>query len=128
MKLDISNLNPGIWFEIPNTDAKVCLRICSPEIIEEIDLKTVKKIVEYKNSQRFEIEKIDRKLRNELIWDYVIVDWKNVNDNDDKPIECTKENKIMLIGKVAWFVEFISNCLDKINLVNIEQEGKEEKN
>jgi hypothetical protein len=128
MKLNISNLNPGIWFDIPNTDAKVCLRVCSPEIIEEIDLKTNKKIVEYKSNQRFEIEKIDRKLRNEMIWDYVIVDWKNINDNDDKPIECTKKNKIMLIRKMPKFVEFISNCLDKINLFNIEQEDKEEKN
>ena len=58
-KLSMTNPNPGIWFRFDENDpesGEVAIRPLNPAKREEIRKKSVKKRVEYKHGQRFEVE------------------------------------------------------------------------
>ena len=128
MKINTKNLNPPIWFNFPNTDASVCLRICAGDDLDEINSKTIRKEIEYKDGNRYEYRIVDEKLRNELFWDFCIVDWKNINDENDSPVPCTRENKVLFIGKMPKFTSFVADCLERVGQIIMEQRELEEKN
>ena len=60
------------------------------------------------------LRKYEDKDPDEEFWDYVIVDWSNVED-DTGPIECTPENKDLLMKTSPLFVGFINRFLTEIN-------------
>lgn len=131
MKFDLKELNPGAWFSFPDGDGKVCLRICDIDILDEIRRQTAIKEVEYKDGQRFEFQ-VDspelKRLELELTYDYCIIDWKNINDAEGKPIPCNKEMKILLMGKSVRFSRFVAECLVKLSADEASTKKKQEKN
>jgi len=123
-KLSMVNPNPGIWFRFDENDpesGEVAIRPLNPAKREEIRKKAVKKRVEYKHGQRFEIEEINDDLFSELLWDYSITGWNDLVDDDGKPIECTSENKVFLMKNHVGFARFIGS---KMELLAEEYEGK----
>lgn len=128
MKFDLSDLNPGIWFQFDNDKAEVCLRTLSISDSQEIKKQCSKKRYEYRDGKQFTIEDIDEKLMLELIWDICIVDWKEIYDAEDKPIPCIKEMKILLINKSIKFAEFVAENLNKIKELKNKQDEEERKN
>lgn len=125
---DLENLNPGIWIDYDEEGkAQVCIRICAGDDLKYIRKKTVKKKIEYKNGQRFEFEETNEDLFRELLWDFCIVDWKGFIGKDGKEIECTKENKLLLMGKSIEFAKFLGEALEKVGQENREAIEAEEK-
>ena len=126
---NLDDLNPGAWFDYE--DGRVKVRVANPEILSEINKKHIKKRVEYKKIgrtnelQRFEVTDPDDDSAREAIWDYVIQDWEGFETLDGE-LECTTENKILLMNKSAKFYEFIDKCIQRLTLdVNKEVEASE---
>ena len=128
---DLDELNPGTWFKFDEDNQKsadICVRALNPEKFEEIQRVTVKVRPIYKQGQRFEIREVNDKLQNELIWDYCIVDWKNVYDRTNKVIPCTKENKILLMQRSLTFFTRVTKLIQEVNELLSLTEKEEEKN
>ncbi len=119
MKFDLQNLNPGTEFLIGDSekDGSVCLRVCDGDALKAIFKATSKSKVTYKDRQRYEYTEDDTDLRSIMIWDYCIVDWK-LYDTNDELIPCTKENKILLMGKSVTFATFVSEKINELNSIN----------
>jgi len=91
--------NLGTWFYFDDEDEEyggVCLRVLPPSESAKINSKITHKKDKFKSGVHFVEEITDDKLAARLMWDYIIVDWKNVCI-DDKEIECNLENKLKLI-------------------------------
>lgn len=151
MQFDIENIG-GEWFTFfeseiqPNGEVKyldsvegagkVCIRIADPETIEKIESQTRKKISEFvfnpKTRQMDRVVYFDQtpeqeKKERELIWDFAIVDWKDLLDAENKPIPCTLENKMKLMNNPR-FARFVGRCLQLISGMKVEQAAVETKN
>ena len=109
---DLENLNPGVTFTHENKWS-VTLRMITAEVFTDLQKRAVKRKREFKDGQIYEYDDIDQDLHNEITWDYCIVDW-DIKDQHKKPIECTKENKIRLMGNSAEFSLFVSQCLGEM--------------
>ena len=121
MKLNLKDLNPGTWFKFDEEDPEsgsICLRVLNAGKLAEIRDKTIKTQVEYRGTNRFEYQSMDNAARDRIIWDYCIVDWEGLIDDEEKPIECTTENKISLMNGHVGFSVFIESCLEKLNKLN----------
>ena len=128
MKFDLKNLNPGAFFPFDEGEGGVTIRVANAKILEEIDKKCTKKKVEYKRGQRFETIDDDQKLRSELLWDYVIIDWEGVEDIEGNEIPCNKDNKILLMKESVKFSSFIGKCVEKLSDDEAEYAEDQEKN
>jgi hypothetical protein len=136
MKINLSDPNPGAWFDYPDDPDgfRVKVRVCSGKDLEEIQDKTTKVEVEYKapkkraQLQRIEYVVVDEKKQRELLWDFCIVDWKNLYDETGSVIPCTKENKLKLMRESIGFASFIADCLEKLTEEGAKREEEAEKN
>jgi hypothetical protein len=131
MKFNMHDLNPGAWFNFDDNDpdtGKILVRVLNSERLAEIRNKTIKTNVEYRGDKRFEFQDIDHSARDRIIWDYCIVDWVDLVDDDEIPIECTTDNKTKLMNEHIGFSLFIESCLDKLNAQNEIHEEYLEKN
>lgn len=124
--------NQGQWYQFgEDSDASVCLRLCSLDVLSDIDKKTAVEKVEYRiNDKTRQMERIvyshtkDPNLRNELYWDYIIVDFKGFkNKSSGEEIACTKENKILLMGRSPQFARFVVDKIEEMsNAANVRDE------
>ena len=131
MKINLSNPNPPTKFFFDEEDHSrgwVELRICAPEEMGKIDKQTIKKRNEYRRGQRYEIEDINEKARNRLLWDVLIYDWGGIVDENDKQIKCTTENKVMLMDTVAKFAMFVGIKMDELTEGIGDEAEEQEKN
>jgi len=151
MKFDI-NTGAGEWFPFfrsevdQNGDIKyfdpeegggrVKLRITDPDVMEEIQNKTRKKVTEWlwhpKTHQpysgtRFEQTPAQEKKERELVWDYAIIAWEGILDAEGAEIPCTLENKMKLMG-IPVFARFVGRCLQLVSSASIDREKELEKN
>ncbi len=124
---DISDLNPGMWFEFEG-GSRVCLRICAGDDLREIRKQSTKKKVEYRSGQRISYTITDDDLENKLLWDFCIVNWENFFDANNTPIHCNTDTKSLLMGKSIKFGRFVSECLETLTTVEEESKEKSEKN
>lgn len=123
MKFDIENPNPATWFPF-HDEGKILLRSLSVDEVQEINRVTSKKQHEYKNGRRYEYETTDEQKQFDMIWDACIIDWEGVTSADDKPVKCTRENKLNLMRKSPSFARFVKNCMDKLE--DEENKAREE--
>jgi hypothetical protein len=129
MKFNLADLNPPAWFSHPDhEESRICIRVLSSADLEKINKKTVRMKVEYRRGQRFEAEKIDEKKRNELTWTYCIVDWEGIYDEHDAEIECTDENKILLMQNAPTFTSWVADSLEALNEDGAQRLESAEKN
>jgi hypothetical protein len=115
MKFDFKNLNPGVWFEYEDKSFSVEVRICAGQDLERIFKATQKTRVEYKRDSRFEYLDIDHDKRDEMMWDFIIIDWKGIEDGAGKPLPCTTENKVALMKGSVLFTNFIGECVELLS-------------
>ena len=104
------------------------MRSCTGDDINKIEKRTVTNRVEYKRGQRFEITERNEILYNEMLWNHCIVEWKNVEDEEGKELECNKENKAKLMGSSIAFANFVANSLEKMTETEMELRSAQEKN
>ena len=117
-KFSLKDPNPGAWFyfdEANPTSGRICLRVLNAAKRQEIAKATEKRRVEYKQGTRFEFMEVDEDKRTSLMWDYCIIGWENLTEDDGTPIECTTENKIKLMMENIGFASFVGSCLSRIN-------------
>jgi len=122
MKFNTKDLNPGVFFPFDedNPSEGITLRLVNNEIITKVNKKTVKKKLEFRRGRQFERIDEDEKLREEMIWDYIIVDWKGVEDEDGSVLECNRENKCRLMRGSVWLAGFVADCTEILS----DQAGK----
>ncbi|MFH2075982.1 MAG: hypothetical protein ABIJ57_11665, partial [Pseudomonadota bacterium] len=60
--------------------------------------------------------------------DRVIISWENLFDVKEKPIPCTKENKILLMSRSLKFAKFIGDSLKNLAEVEAKDAENAEKN
>ena len=131
MKFNMKDLNPGAWFKFEPDDpesGEICIRVLNAEKLAEIRNETIKTKVEYRNDNRFEYQDIDHSARDSIIWNYCIVDWKGLVDDEDNPIECTPDSKMQLMNGHIGFSMFVENCLERLNKQNEIYQEYSEKN
>ena len=126
MKIDLKNLNPGVTFYFDESDKKgghVILRILSGAKLDAITNQCRQKRVEVKGSPPTRFEYLDFKKGGEdkefeLTWDYCLMSWQKVVDEDGKDIPCTPENKAILMRESPMFSSFVMDCVRKVNIAN----------
>ena len=121
----------GAWFSMDG-GGRVELRTLSYDILKAITKQTTRKKVDFKKVEgtpgRFEYEEVNEDLQSELFWDYCIMGWENLFDSKEKPIPCTKENKVLLMTRSAQFAKFIAESLETLGTDEKEQAEVIEKN
>jgi hypothetical protein len=128
MKFNLDDLNPAAWFDHPEHKARIQVRVLPVEELEKIRKKTVKRKIEYRRGQRFEVEKVDEEQSQKLTWDYCIVNWEGILDHNEAPIECTTENKLLLMRGAPKFAGWVTDCIDQLNQDAEERQESAEKN
>ena len=111
MKFDLTEMNPPVrcWFDEKNKKGGyVDLRVCNGAALQEIRAQTVSRQVEYVGGQRYEYKETDAELEQSLIWDYCIIGWDGVEDQNDRPIPVSRENKVLLMLGSLKFSRFIN--------------------
>lgn len=135
-------LNPGTWF--PFQEGKtveeaggICLRVLNRRKLREIEKQVTTRMAEVvvpkgapvgTPGQRVEWSEVDSDLEDELTWDYCIVDWKGLVDENDVLIPCTKENKVRLMQDSLHFLRFVRVKQAELNKQLAEELKAKEKN
>lgn len=133
-KFDLTNLNPGTWFTFgdPKDEAKVKIKVCSGNDFKVIQKATTTEKFETRRidgrMERVSIKKVDDDAQNDMIWDFCIADWEGFIDQTGKPILCTKENKLLLMGKSVKFSAFIADKISELREIEMNMERESEKN
>lgn len=122
---------PGVWFDMDG-GGRVQLKTLNPAAWKQIRAKSVKVVSEYQKLdgkwERFEVERRDDDLQNELFWDAVIVAWEKLFDGKGAEIPCTTENKTLLMMTQPKFARFIKECSDTLAADEIARAEASEKN
>lgn len=123
----------GAWFPYLGNGARVQIRVIPASVLKDINRKSLKKRkVEYAQvegrAERFPVEEYDDEMRDQLFWDYVIMDWELLLDKNGKEIPKTAEFKLKLMQKSAKFARFVSECLKKLSDDEAEIEEEKTKN
>ena len=127
----LTDPNKGAWFQFNESDpdsGEIRIRVINSARRAEMQKACVKPKVEYKHGQRFEFTKTNDDLFSEMLWDYSIVEWVRLEDDDGKPIECTTENKLFLMQNNVGFARFVSACLEILTETEEERVRLVEKN
>jgi len=129
MKFDLENLNPGVFFPFNDEDGGgVEVRLANGLKLDEINKKCSKKKVEFRKGARHEFIEENEEKRSELLWDYVIVNWKGIKDLDGNEIACTTENKVKLMRGSVEFATIVGSCIEKLSEEVESKEAVLEKN
>lgn len=129
MRFDLENA--GTWFYFDENEPEkggVCVRVCTAEELERIEKASSKKKVEYKHGQRFEVKDVNDRKYDKLLWDFCIVDWDNVQDGDGNEMQCTAENKVVIMKKSLAFSRFVSDALETLQETTAAEAEADEKN
>lgn len=122
---------PATWFGMEG-GGRVQLKTLVAEEWRAIRGQSVKMVPEYQKLdgkwERFEVEKKDDDLQNNLFWDAVIVAWENLQDGKGQEIPCTAENKTLLMLTQPKFSRFIGECVDALTKDEIARAAASEKN
>lgn len=116
MRIAFKNPNEGIFFYWPwpasseNTGGITVRTINGKELAAIMDACTTK-TEEVNDGKIAERTEVDREMRDNLIWDYCIVDWTDLYDEDGAEIKCTQANKRKLMREHPVFPEFVNECI-----------------
>jgi len=119
MKFDMKDLNPGAKFYFDAADPEagsITLRALNVAAHEKIQAQCVARMTEYnEDGVRNEVVVTDEAKQSELTWDYAILDWQGLEDENGAPIPCTYENKAALMRESLVFSGMVHRFLKKLN-------------
>ncbi len=118
MKIDLANPDPATRFYFDVEDESrgwVEIRIPSPEKLTKIDKLTTKKTMKYRGSQNYQIEEVNRPMKNRLLWDEFISDWGVIMDEKGEAVECTTDNKEKLMKTHVKFAAFVGRKMEELS-------------
>lgn len=128
--MKFSTAEPFTRFFFNNVDEKdgwIDLRALSLDKSKEIRKKTIKKRIEFKRGQRFEVEDVNTALRDKETFDYCIGEWSKVEDDKGQEYENTLESKLTLMAHSVPFANYVTDKLDFLSdqqLAHDEAAGK----
>lgn len=151
MIFDLDKLNEGEWF--PYFDSKINdkgevvyddpspsagrVRIRDITPLMEKQVANKKRISEFtlnpltRQMDRvtyFEDQTIDQvRQERDDVWDYAILAWEDFYDVKGSPIECNRENKLLLM-RIPAFDRFMARCLQLLGNTAAKAEKEQEKN
>lgn len=111
--------NRGTWYFFdPDREESggVCLRLLTPEEQKRIENSTVKTQKTILGGQLVEKREVNEKLEMELIYNYCIADWTEV-ELDGQPAKCTIQNKVRAM-KSLDFARFVNQSLKTLAMSN----------
>lgn len=115
--MQFNTKNEGKWFyfnEEKKEDGGVCLRALTLGEAKNISKACSKKETKFVKKDVYQWQNIDDEKYNTMLYDYCIVDWKNVVV-DGKELECTKENKLLLVNNSNDFCQFVLKHLETLS-------------
>ena len=115
MLFDLENLNPAIKWYLDDDDksqGSVTLRALSRDDVMENLKKHTKKTTEIHRGMQVVKEEISEESDYDS-WDKSIVEWE-LFDKNNNPIPCTRDNKVLLMGKSPWFQNFVAERLERM--------------
>lgn len=121
----------GQWFYFdPANEALggVCLRVPTAEETARIEQLTVTVKKRFKRGVWREDKKTDTELASKLMWDFCIVDWKEVVlEKDAVSSKCSAENKARAVKN--WeFLRFVNERIDEMMEANTALDEARAKN
>lgn len=129
---NLDELNDGAWFDFD--DAEIKLRAPNNDFLSSVSKECVREKKLYKKKNRVgdlqlmkETETDDDKLKA-MIWDYTIMEWKNIKTQNGEDIPCTKENKVKLMGGSPKFYHFVDSAVDQLSSDQSKEAEDLEKN
>ena len=131
MKVDLTDLNPGVFFPWDEKKPKaggITIRDCSVEESKRISKETTRIEKKFRRHQPYDEVIVDEDKRDKLQWDYIIVDWSGVFNKEGKELPCNTANKFALMNGSPKFAQKVIDCLDKITEGSVKQEALVEKN
>ncbi len=126
MTVNFTSKNEPTRFYFDDSQPKegyIDIRACPKEEFDAIEDKTVVEKKKFKRGQYVIIKNVNNDLQNELLWDYTIAEWAGVS-YDGKVLECTKENKVMLMQKSPQFMTFYISCIEYLEDITVTTEKK----
>jgi len=122
MNFESKNSGRWFWFDDKSPDSGgLCLRILTVDESRRIDKLTTKSKFKPIRGQMTEIKTVDEELRDRLVWDYCVMDWKGVC-LDGKSLEPNTDTKVLMMKNNTFAVFF----LDKVSELNDELEMSKE--
>lgn len=107
--------NPGVWFKFDENDpesGEIRIRVMNNKSRKLLEKECVKKKVEHNRHGRFAYDEPDEDKFSRMLWDYCIVEWNNLEDDDGNLIVCTTEKKTELMQENVGFASFVGACLE----------------
>jgi len=126
MAFDLKNLNPPTKFT-HDDGWSVWIRPLSGAEYQNIQKQVVNTEREFHDGQVYTFDDKDETLESHLTWDYCIVKW-DLKDSEGKAIECSMDNKILLMGESQVFMLFVNDCIVKLAKQLEKAKRKREKN
>lgn len=126
MTVNFSSKNESTRFHFDESEPEagwLDVRACNKKQWDIIEDQTVSEKKKFKRDRYVPIVKVNRNLQNELLWDYCITGWHGVA-YDGKILECTKENKVMLLENSPQFMTFFTSCIEILEDIEVTQEKK----
>jgi hypothetical protein len=131
---DFDKEDSGAWFDMDG-GGRIHLKIITPaDWIRIRKASTIKsdpvvKKVEGGRYQLFEREVFDEDLQREMVNDTMILDWEGLFDGKERPIPCTKENKLrLMMMRDSRFRDFVNDKMAVLEKLKQDQKEAEEKN
>ena len=120
------------WCDVPNDPDKARIKIKNllPGEVTDIFDEVFVQNINYKKNKKGEFEPVfsqvtDKKRDRELTLTKAIVDWENLFDRDNKPLECNEENILRASREIEGFNELITELREKL-VKDIKQEKKDQ--
>ena len=131
LRLNMNDLNPGIFFLWPTSEKKeqggITVRALTNQKRDEFLTATTTEEEDYRDGRVYVRKDEDKDTFNELTYDYCIVDWTELYDND-KPIPCNKKNKLKLMKEHPVFPGLVNTAIAIAGSERAMREEKELKN
>jgi len=133
MKINLNDPNPPVkfHFEEDNPDVGFVLlrRMNASEAQRIRKLCSQKQAPVFHRGQMYDPpEKVDDERQATLHWDYVIAGWEGLQDGNGDDIPCTTEMKRKLILESPQFLGFITEKIEKLELLNKDYRDESLKN
>lgn len=114
-----TKLSEGYWINNSQTEnTAICIRpktwFCRYDILKQAQVIFTDQDDKVKT-------RTDNKLYDEAEMDYVIVDWKDVTDEDHNPLPCIRENKIRIMNEFPTIWSYLSELSEKIAIHESEE-------
>ncbi|WP_432736111.1 hypothetical protein [Maridesulfovibrio sp. FT414] len=131
MKFNLENLNPGTWFNFDDSNpesGRICVRRLNAATGKRLSRECTSTVRKFSKGKPYEVSEFNEDQFDLRFYDYVIVDWEGVEDENGTPIPCTAENKKVLAQESIFFQGLIAEAMEKLEIEQAEKEEAAEKN